>query len=132
MARVTVEDCVEVVPNRFELVMIAARRARELSSGASMTLERKNDRNPVVALREIAEQTISVDALRDSLVRSLQRVSFADASDEVLESEFLDAFSSSLMSIDREGEEAVTTTQMLEADAEAQLQVSEEEEEDVA
>jgi DNA-directed RNA polymerase subunit omega len=67
MARVTVEDCVEVVPNRFELVMLAARRARELSAGSSMTIERKNDRNPVVALREIAEQTVSVDHLQDSL-----------------------------------------------------------------
>lgn len=127
MARVTVEDCVEVIPNRFELVMIAARRARELSAGASMTIDRKNDRNPVVALREIAEQTISVDDLKDSLIRSLQRVSFTDASDEELESEFLDAFSSSLSSLqdDDEGED-ISTSQMLEADAESHLNISEE------
>ncbi len=125
MARVTVEDCVEVIPNRFELVMIAARRARELSAGASMTIDRKNDRNPVVALREIAGQTISVDTLKDSLVRSLQRVSFADASDEELESEFLGAFSTSLSSL--EDDEDVSTSQMLEADAESHLNISEEE-----
>ncbi|AIK96854.1 DNA-directed RNA polymerase subunit omega [Candidatus Odyssella acanthamoebae] len=125
MARVTVEDCVEVIPNRFDLVMIAARRARELSAGASMTIDRKNDRNPVVALREIAGRTISVDTLKDSLIRSLQRVSFADASDEELESEFLDAFSTSLSAL--EDDEDVPTSQMLEADAESHLNISEEE-----
>lgn len=125
MARVTVEDCVKVIPNRFELVMAAARRARELSAGASMTIDRKNDRNPVVALREIAEETISVDALKDSLVRSLQRVSFADASDEELESEFLDAFSNSLSSIEDGDEDDVSLSQMLEADAGSQLSISE-------
>lgn len=127
MARVTVEDCVEVVSNRFELVMLAARRARELAAGSSMTIERKNDRNPVVALREIAEKTISVDSLKDSIVRSLQRVSFADASDEELESEFMDAFNGSLDSID-DDEDDVATSQMLEADVETQLNVTEGEE----
>ncbi len=126
MARVTVEDCVEIVPNRFELVMLAARRARELSAGSSMTIERKNDRNPVVALREIAEQTVSVDQLQDSLVRSLQRVSFSDASDEELENEFLDAISGSLTMDDDDDD--VATSQMLEADVESQLNVSEGEE----
>ncbi|MBX3458231.1 MAG: DNA-directed RNA polymerase subunit omega [Candidatus Paracaedibacteraceae bacterium] len=128
MARVTVEDCVEVVPNRFELVMLAARRARELSAGSSMTIERKNDRNPVVALREIAEQTVSVDHLQDSLVRSLQRVSFSDASDEELENEFMDAISGSLDSMDDDEDDDIVTSQMLEADVESQLNVSEGEE----
>ncbi len=127
MARVTVEDCVEVVSNRFELVMLAARRARELAAGSSMTIERKNDRNPVVALREIAEKTISVDSLKDSIIRSLQRVSFADASDEELESEFMDAFNGSLDSMD-DDEDDVATSQMLEADVETQLNVTEGEE----
>lgn len=127
MARVTVEDCVEVVPNRFELVMLAARRARELSAGSSMTIERKNDRNPVVALREIAEQTVSIDHLHDSLVRSLQRVSFSDASDEELENEFMDAISGSLDSMEDDDDDIVTS-QMLEADVESQLNVSEGEE----
>lgn len=128
MARVTVEDCVEVVPNRFELVMLAARRARELSAGSSMTIERKNDRNPVVALREIAEQTVSIDHLHDSLVRSLQRVSFSDASDEELENEFMDAISGSLDSMDDDEDDDVATSQILEADVESQLNISEGEE----
>ncbi len=73
MARVTVEDCVLQVPNRFELVMLAAQRAREVSGGAPITLERDNDKNPVVALREIAEVTVSLDELRDSMIAGLQR-----------------------------------------------------------
>jgi DNA-directed RNA polymerase subunit omega len=73
MARVTVEDCVLKVPNRFELVLLAAQRARELSSGAPMTLDRDDDKNPVVALREIADETIGLDHLKSSLVRGLQK-----------------------------------------------------------
>ena len=63
MARVTVEDCVDKVPNRFELVMLAAHRAREISSGSSLTIERDNDKNPVIALREIAEKNIELHEL---------------------------------------------------------------------
>jgi DNA-directed RNA polymerase subunit omega len=73
MARVTVEDCVLKVPNRFDLVMLAAQRARDISSGAPLTLERDNDKNPVVALREIADETVELETLADSLVQSLQR-----------------------------------------------------------
>ena len=73
MARVTVEDCVEKVPNRFELVMVAAQRSREISSGAEPRLERDNDKNPVVALREIADEKVSPEELHNSLVQSLQR-----------------------------------------------------------
>ena len=72
MARVTVEDCVDKVPNRFELVLLAAHRARELSSGASITVDRDNDKNPIVALREIAEETQSADELRERLIESNQ------------------------------------------------------------
>ena len=68
MARVTVEDCVDKVPNRFELVMLASHRAREISSGEEITVERDNDKNPVVALREIADETQSADELRERLV----------------------------------------------------------------
>jgi DNA-directed RNA polymerase subunit omega len=73
MARVTVEDCVEKVPNRFELVMLSAQRAREILAGASLTVEADNDKNPVIALREIADETVKLDDLRDSLVQSQQR-----------------------------------------------------------
>lgn len=72
MARVTVEDCVDKVPNRFELVMLAAHRARELSTGSPITVDRDNDKNPVVSLREIAEETQSADELRERLIESNQ------------------------------------------------------------
>jgi DNA-directed RNA polymerase subunit omega len=74
MARVTVEDCVDKIPNRFDLVLIAATRARAISSGAEITLDRDRDKNPVVALREIAEETIMPDDLKEALVSSMQRV----------------------------------------------------------
>lgn len=73
MARITVEDCVLKIPNRFDLVLVAAQRARDVSAGAALTVDRDNDKNPVVALREIAEETMNLDALRQSLVQSLQR-----------------------------------------------------------
>ena len=72
MARVTVEDCVDKVPNRFELVMLAAHRAREISSGAPLTVDRDKDKNPVVALREIAEETQQADGLRERMIEALQ------------------------------------------------------------
>ena len=72
MARVTVEDCVDKVPNRFELVILAAHRAREIAAGAPLTIERDNDKNPVVALREIADETQGADHLRTALVESLR------------------------------------------------------------
>ena len=72
MARVTVEDCVDKVPNRFELVMLAAHRAREICSGSSLTVERDNDKNPVVSLREIADETQTADELRERLKESNQ------------------------------------------------------------
>ena len=72
MARVTVEDCVEKISNRFELVMIAAQRSRELSVGAELTVERDNDKNPVVALREIADETVMVPELEEEIILGLQ------------------------------------------------------------
>jgi len=73
MARVTVEDCIDKVQNRFDLVLLAGHRARLISAGSPITVERDNDKNPVVALREIAETTISPDDLREELVHSLQK-----------------------------------------------------------
>jgi DNA-directed RNA polymerase subunit omega len=73
MARVTVEDCIVQIPNRFELVLLAAQRARNISRGESLTIDRDNDKNPVVALREIAEQTVELPALEADLVKSLSR-----------------------------------------------------------
>ena len=73
MARVTVEDCIDKVENRFELVLLAAHRARLISSGAPLTIDRDRDKNPVVALREIADETISPDDLREQLIHSLQK-----------------------------------------------------------
>jgi DNA-directed RNA polymerase subunit omega len=83
MARVTVEDCVERVPNRFNLVLLAAHRARAISAGASLMVDRDNDKNPVVALREIADDVVDSEGLRESLIVSLQRVDeHADAEEE--------------------------------------------------
>jgi DNA-directed RNA polymerase subunit omega len=73
MARVTVEDCVDKVPNRFELVLLASHRARAVAAGAPITIERENDKNPVVALREIAERTISPEDIKEDLIHSMQR-----------------------------------------------------------
>ena len=82
MARVTVEDCVTKIPNRFDLVMLAAQRARDISAGATLTLDRDNDKNPVVGLREIAEAKVAPDDLTESLVRSLQKHAESDEPDE--------------------------------------------------
>lgn len=82
MARVTVEDCVTKIPNRFELVMMAAQRARDVSAGAGLTVDRDNDKNPVVALREIADETIDLPELEESLVKSLQTRAETDEPEE--------------------------------------------------
>ena len=73
MARVTVEDCVDKIPNRLELVASAAQRARHISAGAALTIDRDNDKNPVVSLREIADQTVNLADLKEDLIKSLQR-----------------------------------------------------------
>jgi DNA-directed RNA polymerase subunit omega len=87
MARVTVEDCVLKVPNRFELVLVASQRAREITAGAQLTVERDNDKNPVVALREIADDTVPVDKLQDSLIRGMQKHVEIDEPEETIELE---------------------------------------------
>jgi DNA-directed RNA polymerase subunit omega len=73
MARVTVEDCIDKVSNRFELVLLAAHRARNIASGSPITVDRDNDKNPVVALREIAEQTVAPDDVREGLITAIQK-----------------------------------------------------------
>jgi DNA-directed RNA polymerase subunit omega len=88
MARVTVEDCVLKVPNRFELVLLAAQRAREITAGGPLSLDRDDDKNPVVALREIAEETISLDHLKGSVVRGMQKHVEIDEPEEAPELEF--------------------------------------------
>jgi DNA-directed RNA polymerase subunit omega len=87
MARVTVEDCVVKVPNRFELVLLAAQRAREITSGGPPTLDPDNDKNPVIALREIAEETIGLAHLKESVVRGLQKHVELDEAEEAHELE---------------------------------------------
>ena len=87
MARVTVEDCIDKVSNRFDLVMLASQRAREVSAGAPITVERDNDKNPVIALREIADETVELENLQESLIVSQQKhVEFdLPEEDEVIE-----------------------------------------------
>jgi len=137
MARVTVEDCVEIVPNRFELVLLAARRAREISAGSSLTVDRDKDKNPVVGLREIAEQTISLPTLRENLIKSMQRHAFRDETDEDLDSELeeaLQADKGALMEdgllekfadTDEDDDEDILASQMEEAEAASHLDVQE-------
>ena len=85
MARVTVEDCVDKIPNRFDLVLLSAQRARQISGGAELTIDRDRDKNPVVALREIAETTVKPRELEEALISGLQRVQMDDddVADEV-------------------------------------------------
>lgn len=85
MARVTIEDCIDKLPNRFELVMLAAQRARKLSSGGALTLDRDNDKNPVVALREIAAETVLTDDLKEELIHNNQRVVEMDDGEDIID-----------------------------------------------
>lgn len=86
MARVTVEDCIDKIPNRYELLMVAAQRAKDLSAGAPLTVARDNDKNSVIALREIADETVSIEELQKSLVMGLQQyVEVEEPEEEELE-----------------------------------------------
>ncbi len=85
MARVTVEDCIEKVPNRFSLVLLAAHRARAISAGSQILVDRDNDKNPVVALREIADDVVDADDLRENLIGTLQRVDERSEAEEEAE-----------------------------------------------
>ena len=110
MARVTVEDCVLKVPNRFELVMLAAHRARDLAAGAALTVERDNDKNPVVALREIADETVGIDVLKENVVKSMQKLVEPDEPEEeemdALAAQQLAAAGAELAGVAAEGEDA--------------------------
>ena len=85
MARITVEDCVDKFPSRFELVLVASQRARELHSGETPTIERDNDKNTVVALREIADTTIPIEKMKENVIEGFQKVTINDEEDENLE-----------------------------------------------
>ena len=91
MARVTVEDCVDKVPNRFDLVMLASHRAREISTGAPITVDRDNDKNPVVALREIADEAQDAEELRERMIASHQNENEVDRPEEIQMSLPMDA-----------------------------------------
>ena len=88
MARVTVEDCIEKIPNRFELVLTAGQRARAIQKGDNLTIDRDNDKNPVVALREIAAETIDKEKVQDAIIRGLQRLN--EREEEMLSDEAAD------------------------------------------
>lgn len=118
MARVTVEDCVVRVPNRFELVLMAAARARQISGGEQPTVPLDNDKNPVIALREIAENTVDVETLREALIKSHQRHAEVDEPEEEDMSQLL------TQSFAAEAQ-AAATTQAAEPD-EGELEESEE------
>lgn len=142
MARVTVEDCVEIIPNRFELVLLAARRAREISAGSSLTVDRDKDKNPVVGLREIAGQTISLVTLRENLIKSMQRHAFRDETED-LDSELEEALQADRGSLgdglleklsdkeDEDEEEDILAAQMEEHEAASHLDVKEDTEIDL-
>ena len=87
MARITVEDCVDKFPSRFELVLVASQRARELHSGEKPTVDRDNDKNTVIALREIADVTIPIEEMKENLIEEYQTVTIDDEEDENLEIE---------------------------------------------
>lgn len=86
MARVTVEDCIEKIPNRFELVMLSAQRARRIGAGAALLLDRDNDKNSVVALREIAESRLGVEDLKEEIIRNNQRIIEMDDDSDIIDS----------------------------------------------
>lgn len=115
MARVTVEDCIDKVPNRFELVLLAGHRARLISQGAAITVDRDNDKNPVVALREIADETLSPGDLKEDLIHSLQKHVEVDEPENDAP-ELADASSGYGISEDDGVEEVVTFDRMTEED----------------
>lgn len=126
MARITVEDCIQIVHNRFELVLFAAKRARFLAGGAPLTVLRDNDKNPVVALREIAEKTVSTRDLEEDCIRSMQRVSSFEEDEGELEDGLEETYTAELLvqpiALDEEDEE----------DEHGDDEILEEEEDDVA
>ena len=96
MARVTVEDCIEKIPNRFDLVLTAAERARNIQKGELLTIDRDDDKNPVIALREIADETIDFEKIEDRIIQSMQRLN--ESEEEVTISDEASATSDEVMS----------------------------------
>lgn len=115
MARVTVEDCVLRVPNRFELVALAAQRARDISAGSPLTIDRDRDKNPVVALREIADGTVALEALHEALVQSLQKHVEPEIPEEELEA-LDEGFTPELVGAETAGAEAAAEGEEEEGD----------------
>ena len=116
MARVTVEDCIDKVDNRFELVLLAGHRARQISQGAQITVPRDNDKNPVVALREIADETLSPGDLKEDLIHSLQKHVEVDEPESDGQ-ELIDQTDAAALSTDADGEEEnITFDRMTEED----------------
>ncbi|WP_421522190.1 DNA-directed RNA polymerase subunit omega [Ochrobactrum quorumnocens] len=109
MARVTVEDCVDKVENRFELVLLAGHRARQISQGAQITIDRDNDKNPVVALREIADETLSPDDLKEDLIHSLQKHVEVDEPEAAAPAQITDASGALAEGIAEAGEDDVVS-----------------------
>jgi DNA-directed RNA polymerase subunit omega len=114
MARVTVEDCIDKVDNRFELVLLASHRARLISQGAPITIDRDNDKNPVVALREIAEETLSPGDLKEDLIHSLQKHVEVDEPENAPSAITADDDDKVIMASDQSEDDAVTFDQMSE------------------
>lgn len=125
MARVTVEDCVDKVPNRFELVLLSSQRAREIGTGAALTVDRDKDKNSVVSLREIAEETISLADLKEELVKSHQKVIEIEEDEEDI-IDYMDGEEewAGLSDQDRMNEQALADAGMHEADAEAEAKAA--------
>lgn len=125
MARVTVEDCVLRIPNRFELVALAAQRARDISAGSPLTVDRDRDKNPVVALREIADATVELDEIEASLIQGLQKHVESELGEEDIEAFEGDSFAPDLSETD-------TFERAEEADAEEPAATEDEEDMDLA
>jgi len=124
MARVTVEDCVQRVPNRFDLVLLGARRARDISAGAPLNVERDNDKNPVVALREIAEAAIGIDTLGEEIIRALQKhVEVDEPEAELME---LSASAEDLSHLAGEAAKAKVSSEEADEEIEAEEETAEE------
>src|SRR3712207_3716741 len=122
MARVTVEDCIVQVPNRFELVLLAAQRARNIGRGEALTLDRDNDKNPVVALREIADERVDLPLLEADLVKSLQRAPEPEpAEEEVLDLIATDENIFGVMDVNEEQLPEVSAEELSPGDLEAQI-----------
>jgi len=131
MARVTVEDCVLKVPNRFDLVLVAAQRAREITAGAPLTLDRDDDKNPVVALREIADETVPIDRLQDQLIRGMQKHVEIDEPEETIELESNLFGVAEALGVAGLGEEVEEEEEAAEEDELAEDMLSVDEDEDV-